>query len=321
LFFNKMKPKYSKKEKIYDFDTKETIERVVVELPGAGCEWAKRTGGCTMCGFKFATRKYTRGKSLPSALYVGLVKGALNNCVVPKQMWIYNGGSFLNNKEIPNAAQLKIIKMLAEKCIGKIVVESRPEYITESKLQEYNKHLDGSQLVIGIGLECQNDVIRNKNINKGVSKAQYEKSISIARSFGAKILTYIFLKPIGLTEKEAVIEAIESARYCFDVGSDYIALETAFIQEGTEMHSRYIKGKYELPWLWSVAAVIAEINKLGPCYLGGFDDQPPPIAIASNCDKCNDVFMHAFNEYVQRNNMDLLNNLNCECRSKWELLD
>lgn len=313
-----MLSEYSKVEEIYDFDTKRSIGRLVVLLPGAGCEWAKKTGGCTMCGFSQATSKYSRGKLLPASFFVAMVgEGIRHQTKQAKELWIYNGGSFLNSKEIPNKAQMKIFDLVGNSSFEKLVIESRPEYIKKEKLEEIQKRLRSTRLVVAIGLESQDDGIRNKSIKKGISRKQYELSIRLLESLGIEVLTYVFLKPIGLTERQAIAEAIKTAEYCFNAGSGYVALEPAFIQDGTEMSHLYNKGIYRPPWLWSIISVMEKIRMFGPSYLGGFDDEPKPVAIPRNCGICDSLIIGSLNEYRKTNDFQCLASLNCDCRERW----
>ena len=54
---------------------------------------------------------------------------------------MFTSGSFMNPKEIPKDIQLNILKRLIEfPSIKEIVVESRPEYITETVTRSISIH-------------------------------------------------------------------------------------------------------------------------------------------------------------------------------------
>jgi hypothetical protein len=307
-------------DSIYDFDEKKTISRLVLLLPGRGCVWAQKTGGCTMCGFSQKIRQI--GKNFTSQDLIALYKTAEIMTIEdnPFMLTVYNGGSFINDYEIPLEVQKKICQLVKNHpTIKKLFVESRAEFVTAEKIQTLKKELGEKKLVVAIGLEAQDDKIRNIYINKGLTKETYEKAIKIIKQNGAKALTYVFIKPIYLSEREAMVEAIKTAEYAFRVGkTDEIAFESAFIQEGTLMEKLYREGKYKPPWLWSIIEVIKKTEYLGPIHLGGFEDEPPPIAIPTNCPYCSKKIKEAMQVYRETNNLKVFDNLYCDCKKEWE---
>jgi len=304
---------------IYDFDEKKTVTRLTLSLPGKGCAWAQKTGGCTMCGFSQKIKQI--GKKFTNKDLIALYKTAELMTVEDKPfvLIIYNAGSFINDNEIASEVQKEICQRVKNHpTIKKLFVESRAEFVTKAKIQTLKKELEEKKLVLAIGLEAQNNKIRNIYIRKGLSKKTYEKAIKTIKKNGVKSLTYVFIKPIYLNEQEAIEEAINTAKYAFKVGTDEVALESAFIQKGTLMEKLYREDKFKPPWLWSIIEVIKRTKHLGPIYLGGFEDQPPPIAIPSNCRRCSKKIRKALQTYRETNNLKVFNNLYCSCKKEWQ---
>ena len=319
LNFFSNKEKFFFTEDIYDFQEKKSMTRLVLLLPGKGCEWARKTGGCTMCAL--SKRSQEIGKNFSSKNLIALYKIAVNftRKEKPTSLAIYNGGSFLNNNEIPLSAQLEIFRLVKEsQSIRKIFIESRAEFIDSHKIKLLKKELGNKGLIVGIGLEAQNDKIRNEFIKKGLGRKKYEETIKLLKENGIITLSYVFLKPIYLTEKESIEEAIKTIKYAFLSGTDEIAIEVAFIQEGTLMEKLFKEKKYKLPWLWSAIEVIKKTYQLGPLHIGGFNDSPPPIAVSSNCKICSLRIKEALQQYSQNNDIGLLQKLDCNCRRMWK---
>lgn len=307
--------------KVYDPETRKIITRWVLLLPGAGCSWAKKTGGCSMCNFLNATNKVTRGKLFPSYVFTLLYRIGflLVRHHKPYIVTIYNGGSFLNDQEIPEKAQEKICQLVAQNSfIQKLAIESRPEFVTRSKIRQLTSILGNKRLVVGIGLECVTDTIRLHYVNKGFSIEQFEKAVEILKSNNANILTYVLLKPPYLTEQEAIDEAVKSIKYAFAVGSDEVALESAFIVPGTKMEELFQRNAYRPPWLWSILEVVKQTSHLGNLYLGSFEDNPPPIAIPYNCKKCSSLIMDMMKQYNLAPTTQFFSSTDCECKEQWE---
>ena len=291
-------------------------------LPGAGCSWSKeKDGGCHMCGFKRETRKYTLNLLFPSFVFLKLFDEGYD-LVKNKEPYlasIFNGGSFLNNKEIPLSTQTAICKRIKNiDSIKQLLIEARPEYITDEKIKTLTSCLGKKELIAGIGLECESDTIRKMNINKGFTCKDYEKAVNILKDNGAKVLTYVFLKPLNLTEREAIDEAVETARYAFSRGSDYVVYNAATVQKGTKMCEYYVKGKFRPPWLWSILEVAKQTHEMGATRVGDFTDEPRPIAGPQNCEKCTPALKKLFDEYKHTNDLSVFKDFHCECRQYWE---
>lgn len=304
---------------IYDFDEKKTVTRLTLLLPGKGCVWSQKTGGCTMCAFPQKIKNI--GKNFTDKDLIALYKTAelMSLQDKPYLLTIYNAGSFINDDEISLGVQKEICQRVkSHSTINKLFIESRSEFVINDKIRSLKKELGGKKLIVAIGLEAQNDKIRNIYIRKGLSKKVYEKSIKTIKQSEANSLTYVFIKPIYLNEQEAIEEAINTAKYAFEVGTNEVAFESAFIQEGTLMEKLYHEGKYRPPWLWSIIEVIKRTNHLGAIHLGGFEDEPPPIAIPLNCSQCSEKIRHALQIYRETNNIKVLDNLYCNCKEKWQ---
>jgi hypothetical protein len=304
---------------IYDFQEKKAVPRVTLFLPGKGCEWAKKTGGCTMCAF--GKKAIEIGKSFSSKDLLTLYEVATIFTLKdqPSNLSIYNGGSFLNDCEISPEVQLEICqRVYNHPSLKKLLLESRVEFITRKKIQSMKDILKEKTLVIGIGLEAENDKIRNVYIRKGLTKKDYEKTIQLLKENGVRVLTYVFIKPIYLTEKEAIEEAIKTVEYAFKVGTDEVALESAFVQKGTLMAKLFYEKKFRPPWLWSIIEVIRKTYNLGPVQIGGFEDEPPPIAIPSNCPICSPKIKNLLQQYRETHDINLFNNLKCDCYESWK---
>lgn len=305
---------------IYDFEKKQPITRLTLLLPGRGCSWAcNKSGGCTMCGFpqkvKDIGKNFTK-KNLISLYHTAEIITLKNK---PLILTTYNAGSFINNNEIPLEVQKEICKRVKNHpTIQTLLIESRAEFVTEKTIKPLKEILGNKNLIIAIGLEAQDDKIRNIYIHKGLSKETYEKAIKIIKEIGAKSSTYVFIKPIFLSEKEAVEEAVKTARYAFECGTDEVNFESAFIQPNTPMEEMYKQKKFTPPWLWSIIEVIKRTYNLGNIRIGGFDDEPPPIAIPYNCSNCSKKIGNVLQKYRENHDINLFNNLECSCKKEWQ---
>lgn len=295
------------------------IKRWVLMLPGAGCEYWKKTGGCRMCGFNNATKKYSRGLLYPNFIFRSLYYLAEGEVISqsPQELSVFNGGSFWNDNEIPAEFQNYLYGKVAENnSLNNLMIESRCEYITGQKVKNALRLLNGKRLKVGIGLESQDDFIRNMLIHKGLSKKAFEDKVKMLRAAGVDVLSYVFLKPLGLNEKEALKEVLRSIEYALLVGVTEIELSSAFVQEGTTMAAAFHKGNFRPPYLWSILEIIQEIIKNNwPVSIGGFEDEPAPTAIPANCPDCSPQIYQAIEQFRQTRKLGSIPD--CYCKDDW----
>lgn len=314
--------------KEYDPYLKSVINRVVLEIPAGRCAWFKSSGGCTMCGFNHKASAKTRftikGRPWPnwlSTLYIRLLNTNMPNR--PSVIAIFHGGSFFNNEEIPLQLQENIARFASNKQqVKRLIVESRCEYITEENLSRICSLLMNKKLEIGIGLESVSDSVRNGILNKGLNLLQYRKTIQTIHNKNAFIMTYIFFKPQGLTENQAIKDAISSIKYAFDVGSDSVSLSCALVQKDTDLYEQWLLKKYRPPWLWSIVEVLKKCNSIGPIRIGTFEDEPKPVDIPRNCGYCDETFNDVLKQYRETLDVDVFNFIKpsiCSCFETWRV--
>ena len=306
---------YYEIRKVYSYRQGKTVNRLIVSLPGSGCKYYKNGGGCSMCGFHLETNKYSLGILYPAIVFKKLFDNALKAglSLGASEVYVFNGGSFLNDKEIPASFQLYLFTRLSKiESVKALLIESRCEYISEDKLKRIKPLIINYDLVIAIGLESQNDYIRNKIIRKGLSKNVFEKTVKRINSFGFVSAAYVFLKPIGITEKEALLETIKSINYSISAGCRDVILSSAFVQKGTIMEREYLSKRFRPPYLWTIVEIIKKsIYYSWPLSVGEFNDKPSPLAIPKNCDQCSCDIYRIIDKYRETAILDKISRCSC----------
>jgi len=297
-----------------------SVKRWTLMLPAAGCEYHQRTGGCVMCGFYQANKKYSFGRLYPPLVFKILYKLAYleTRRRRPEELFLYNGGSFFNHREIPKNFSDYLFQAVGKHpSLKRIMIESRVEYITPERLNRAKQLLAGKTLMVGIGLESKDDHVRNHLIGKGLALKHFEKTVAVLKESKVGVLAYVFLKPLGLSEEEAAADAWETIKYCHSLGIDEVELSCAFIQEGTKMAAAYERGEFSPPTLWTIVEIIRKTASKGlTISIGNFGDEPPPIAIPRNdCpDNCSPEIYRLIDDYRTTGRFDFLRLPNCACR-------
>ncbi len=239
----------------------------------------------------------------------------------PTAVKIFVSGSFLNSEEVPGKARQEIIETLGEYPeIEEVVVESRPEYVTEEVLRECCEAVPGKIFEVAVGLETSNEPRRMDLINKGFSNKEFENAVKIINDlkseYSLRSKVYLLVKPVLTSEKEAIEDAVQSAEYAQKVGVNRISFCPSTIHKGTLMEALWRKGSYQPPWIWSVMEIIRMVRdslKI-PVIMdtAGFGTRRGPF----NCKKCN----YALKDMIVKSNINqtIPEDFECECKNKWQ---
>ncbi|WP_414468262.1 archaeosine biosynthesis radical SAM protein RaSEA [Methanobacterium sp. ACI-7] len=292
---------------------------IFIILPTPGCAHTlSESGGCTMCSY-IADSPLERVSSKELIdIFENLIQ---RREIQPKTVVkIFVSGSFLNEQELPKEARDSILKRLnKEENIEEVVVESRPEFVTEDVLKECCSLIPDKIFEVSIGLESGSDYIKKFKINKGFLNEDFERAINVIKSLKEKYKVtskaYLFVKPILTSEKEAIEDAVASAKYAEEVGVDRISFCPATIHKGTLMELLWRRGSYQPPWIWSIFEIIKSVRRESriPIIMdtSGFGTRRGPF----NCKKCNKALK---NLIIESNlNQTIPEEFECECKNKW----
>jgi len=301
------------------FDGK-AIQRVIFYLRGQGCKWAlSENGGCFMCGHYRGT---SMGRKISPSYFINQFKAEFFKYDFQHypMICIYNAGSFLNEEEMPAIARREILQVVANNPYVKVVIlESRPEFISQEIVKEIEATLAGKRVEIGVGLELENDYFRGICINKGFTFNEYESCAKIVSKSDLHLLTYVTVRPLFLTTEESIDQAITTTQRAVEVGSEIISFEPTSLQEGTLVEYFFNAGLYSLPWGWEIIEIMKAVNHLtAEIRIGGFEFFPIPKEHIHNCTFCNKLLYEAIAQYNATKNSQPLFSLECNCKQRWE---
>ena len=298
----------------------EAIRRVIIILRSTGCNWSLEDhGGCTMCGHLTGT---VRGKKISSEMYCKqfdeeMLKYNFNEYPM---LCLYNSGSFLNVNEIPEEAQNYMLSKINQtQGIKRLIIEARPEFITEESLNKISILCNKIDVEIGVGLETINEDVRDLCLNKGLLRSDYTLLADrVKKHDHIKLLAYVLVKPPFTTEQEGIKDAIESVKFAFDIGFDIVSLEPVSVQDFTLTSFLQEAGYFRPPWIWSVLEVVKHTCEFGFVRIGGFEFFPIPKIFTHNCDKCNEKVIRAIKNFNRYYDFSVFEDLTCECIEEWK---
>jgi radical SAM enzyme (TIGR01210 family) len=274
-------------------------------LRTVGCRWNQ----CTMCGYA------SEGAPATAEDLIAQFERAVQRSSPEVQMFkIYTSGSFLDPLEMPERARDEILRRLEALGVKRLVIESRPEYITAERVEACLSHLETE---FAIGLETTNDLIRQHVIRKGFCFADFVASSELVRAHGGRIKAYLLQKPPLLSEGEALRDAIASARMARDY-ADVLSLNLCNVQRNTQVERMWVRGEYRPPWLWSALEVLKSVPGPIVCDPVGAGTRRGP----HNCGKCDASVAEAIRAHALAQDEKAFDRLGCECKATWlELME
>ena len=116
---------------------------------------------------------------------------------------------------------------------------------------------------MAVGLETTNDAIREKSIDKGNTFADFKQAAEIAHKAGVSIKAYLMMKPLFLTEREAMDDMQKSIAEVAPY-ADMISMNLCTVQGKTELEQYWQRGSFRPPYLWSAVKVLLDADVFVP---------------------------------------------------------
>lgn len=277
-------------------------------LKTRGCGWYDE-GGCTMCGFPHAS-----DKSMDTVGLRRQMEAFLEVRPSGEMLKVYTSGSFLDPSEVTESEQVMLLAMLKSH-YQRLLVESRPQHVTPAAADRLNAL--GVPIDIAFGLESTSDRLLGPGyIHKGFTWADFLEGSGIARDHGIGVKTYLLLKPIRLTEAEAITDTKRSLSEAAP-HSDRISLNPINVQARTPTERLWQRGEYRPPWLWSVVEVLrtAKIQVPVVCHPTGGGQARG----THNCGRCDTAILAAIDRFNLSQDPSVFSDLACRCQEDWDL--
>jgi hypothetical protein len=276
---------------------------ITMILRTVGCRWNR----CTMCGYA-SEGAPASAEDLVAQFENAIARSSPEVTVVK----IYTSGSFLDPQEMPVAARDEILQRLEALGIAKLVIETRPQYVTRESVE---KCISSLPTEFAMGLETSNDLIREHLIRKGFTFQDFVDASDVIHSQGGRVKAYLLLKPPSLSEGQAMRDAISSARAAQE-HADVLSLNLCNVQRNTQVERMWERGEFRPPWLWSALEVIKSVPGPIVCDPVGAGTRRGP----HNCGLCDAAVAEAIRVHDLTQDVSPFDKLDCECRATWREL-
>jgi radical SAM enzyme (TIGR01210 family) len=297
-----------------------------------GCSWALGdSGGCSMCGYIGDSNIDPVDPEQIFHQFEYAMKAKEHEIISSKDdfvLKIFNSGSFFDDEEIPeNIRAIIYDKIKNYDKIKEVVIESRTEYLTKSKLDAIHNALQDKYVEVAIGLESVDDHIRNNYINKGLLYDDFLKAVELCKHFNLGIRVYLLFKPPFLNEQAAIDDCINSVNTLINLHVDTISINPLNIQKGSYVEYLWYQNRYRPPWFYSLikALKIILLSKKDEISTRIISD---PSGAGTkrgihNCLKreCNENMLSLLRNFVITQNVeDLLKDVpECDCKLEYKL--
>lgn len=207
---------------------------------------------------------------------------------------IYVSGSFFDNDEVAAESRIEILESIQRTRIREILLESRPEFITEENLRSISDIVDARRVTIGIGVETMNDALRDA-LSKNFTTSELVRSMRVIAEAGMSFQAYLLLKPPAvISEQEAVLDLLSSSDSIIELSRRMripliLAVQPFFFARNSVVAESASFWDAKPPWLYSVALSLKLLTLLKAArypdlriILGNENDNVDPILASSN---------------------------------------
>jgi radical SAM enzyme (TIGR01210 family) len=202
---------YLEKERL---DSGAVVDTGVVLLTNKECPWR-----CLMCDLW----KGTTGATVPKGAIPRQVSVACRDWeaagVVPRQVKLYNSGSFFDPAAIPREDYAGIATQLG--FAANVVVESHPKLIGDQAARLRDLLTGG--LEVAMGLETAHEKVLGL-LNKGFNREQFARAASRLREERISLRVFLLVHPPFLAAEEALDWVAKSADFAFSCGATAVSL-------------------------------------------------------------------------------------------------
>lgn len=258
----------------------ETGYRFMMGFRNVGCAYWRENPfhiGCFNCGFcSGITHEVEPTQDELKMQFEKALKQALQTHVNFDVIEFLNDGSFFNDEEFSPSFRRHLFRRVNSlPYIKRVLIETRPEFVNKENVSCVLSELShDKKLEVAIGLESADDFIRGVCIRKGFSRNDFEKAIQCFSLFGDRIsvVAYSLVKPAFLSEKEAIEDQINTARYLAELSKQYkckitIKLEPAVVAKGTLLDFLYFHGQeninhaYSIMSYWAIVEILCRLRQ------------------------------------------------------------
>lgn len=219
-----------------------------------GCRYSA-AGSCSMCN-------YGKGKTATLQEILSKLETICQTKDFKECDMILLGasGSFLDDQEIPNEYQHKIMERIAKSHIHEIYIETHYKSITIPKLHIIRKLFPNQYINIEMGLETITAEYQINILNKKIPLNELSEVIKQIHSVNMFVSLNVLVGIPFLSEKEQLTEALKTLRWALNNKADYVVLFPINIQPYSLFEWWHKNNYISVPSLWMLVFLLSELS-------------------------------------------------------------
>ena len=228
------------------------------------CIQSRRGHRCVFCGFlndRSSVSPLEVGRRFNEVFWNSKLDGI-------HRLELYVSGSFFDNDEVSPDSRLEIFETVGRTGISEVVLESRPEFITDENLSPLSAHIEPDRVTIAVGVETMNDSIRRK-LAKGFTRKDLIESVNIIATAGMNFQAYLLLKPPVIeNDGSAIQDVIRSSERIIGITRNLgcpliLAIQPFFVARNSPVaQNAATKNSIKPPWLYTIALTLKLLDKM-----------------------------------------------------------
>ncbi|MBN2141954.1 hypothetical protein JW711_01365 [Candidatus Woesearchaeota archaeon] len=240
-----------------------------------------------------------------------------------QQLSAGNEGSILDRARFFQPAMNYLIDATTQMTGLKVLsLETRPEFISYDYLSQIKEKIGSTIIDVTVGFETQDDKIRNDILGKNIQRSKFEEKVQILGALGAKLTSYVMLKPApGMSEEQGITEAIKTIEYLKDLTATQaidlvVYLNPTYVAENAPISRKMHALQYQPPSIQSALQVVFASHAMNvPIYVGLWSENLAGKAGDFNCRAdYNPLIKKALKEFNQTQDMHMLLENTSKCR-------
>lgn len=295
-----------------------------IYFPTSGCRYA-----CTMCNYGF--RHPVREKEILQELdeickYLDEV--APNSIVI-----LEASGSFLDERELPEQLQERIMKRVAEMSIKEVQIETHYRTITPEKINKIKEIFKSKNIAFELGLESTNsEVIRI--YNKAIDLKDLLETIWFCYENGVGISLNVMLGAPLLTINEQIVDTVNSVKWILEncPQDTSIVVFPLNVKDYTLIKHMYNQGRYSVVYDWEFIEVLKNIPQqdLYRIFISWYGNRcnefhgEQAIIKPHHCSKCKNELQNFYTSFVESTTaiqkaklIEDISSFNCQCKMEF----
>ncbi len=229
--------------------SKELVRMYQIWFRTRGCTY-DRAGQCSMCN-------YGIGPEIDERRIARSVELRLADVPEGASVYLSPSGSLLDDAEVPRTLRDRLLRLVAARRPSIFSFETRPELFSQEKLDRVRELIPSARLIGQVGVESWDPDVRNLCHLKPTPQAAYLKAGQLMQRNGFQSIANITLGGLGLSQREAYGDAMDSVRGARGAGFTTQMVFPLCAKAGTLLGWAAEQGMWRPPTLWMLIRVLA----------------------------------------------------------------